>query len=146
MYNKWLKKIFYAIFCMRAQKYLETLFLYARKLTLKSMILYMVSPINRCWWQILEIKSVGDKFEMLVTESIILMSGNDIQKMSPTSKWCNKHPEIAIAFMSLYSTYHLLVSFTGMFVGFPGNTSLILSFRSWGYQKWFIRYNLLDTI
>ena len=33
--EKWSKKFFYAIFWKRAQKYLETLFLYARKLTLR---------------------------------------------------------------------------------------------------------------
>ena len=53
--------------------------------------IYTISP-HRCWWGMLEMKCVGNNYQMLVTVLAILVTNirllysyKNIQKMSPTS-------------------------------------------------------------
>ena len=66
--------------------------------------------LHRCWWRMLETKRVNDNYKMVVTVLAILVtdihyiftlaSVTNIQKMSPTMKFCHQNLQIVINFKS----------------------------------------------
>ena len=93
--------------------------------------------LHRFWWRMLETKYVGDNFEMLVTVLadfdtnifyiLPVASGINIQKKSPISKFCHKHPKI-VTNIHLSSIYVATLLFYSRFEMdenyFSVNTSL----------------------
>ena len=59
----------------------------AKRLSLLSKISWIGATELRCWWRMMETKCVGDKFEMLVTDSALNISISDSENQQTTFKF-----------------------------------------------------------